>query len=187
MNKRVKVGKISGVHGLKGDVKVTSYSDASDLAGIFNESNLLDVFLVPPSSKTGGAEKSVKVDSFKGHQSVLLVKFSGVSNRNDSEALKGYELEVFRDDLPKLGDGEFYLFDIIGLEVKDDSGVKIGVLKDVINAGAGDVYIIDRELDPKDENVGGTEILLPANVETILEINIEEGFIKVFIPEGSVS
>ncbi len=180
MSKRIKVGKISGVHGLKGDVKVTSYSGVDDLIDIFegHSKGGLDVFLIPSSKKTDFKEKVFKIESFKKHQSVVLVKFVGVIDRDGSEALKGMELEVLRDKLPNLSEGEFYLHDLVGLEAIGQDGESFGKLKDIINAGAGDVYII--------EGGPGGEILLPANEETVLEINIKEGFIKVRIPDGLI-
>ena len=67
------------------------------------------------------------------------------------------------------------MFDLLGLEVREGSEV-LGNLKDIVNAGASDVYVID----------GGDkgEVMLPASEETIIEINIDKGFIRVAIPEG---
>lgn len=173
MSKRVKVGKVVGVHGLKGEIKIASFSDLSDLIDIFEDSPDSDFFLVRSGKKP--FEKVLSLESFRKHQSTLLVKFKGVDSRDDSEALKGAELEVSRKLLPKLENGEFYLFDLLGLEVREGEET-LGKLEDIVNAGASDVYVIG----------GGDrgEIMLPANTDTILEINVDKGFIRVAIPEG---
>ena len=173
MSKRIKVGKVVGVHGLKGELKIASFSDLSDLIDIFEDSPDSDFFLVRSGKKP--FEKVLSLESFRKHKSTLLVKFKDIDSRDDSEALKGAELEVLRELLPKLESGEFYLFDLLGLEVREGSEV-LGNLKDIVNAGASDVYVID----------GGDkgEVILPASEETIIEINIDKGFIRVAIPEG---
>ena len=199
MSKFLSIGFISGVHGIKGEVKIEAHSDIDDLMDVFNSAQELELYLKSKTDKdkTGKdktskekadkdkkeAKSVFKVTSFRKHKTSVLVTLEGVVTRNDSEALKGMEVEVLRDVLPDLKEGEFYLADLIGVPVIDERGsVKpLGTFKDVMNAGGGDVYVVARE--------GEEDILIPATRETILEINAKdgEGYIKVKVPEGLLS
>ena len=76
----------------------------------------------------------------------------------------------------ELADGEYYIADIIGMEVVADSGVRLGIVKDVMETGANDVYVVERE--------GGKELLLPAIRQCILDIDIEKNVMTVHLMDG---
>ncbi|MBQ5474308.1 MAG: 16S rRNA processing protein RimM [Lachnospiraceae bacterium] len=100
-------------------------------------------------------------------------------NINDIEMYKHMDLYVTREDAVPLEEGEFYIADLIGLDVIDDTGKKIGVLKDVLQTGANDVYIVTGN-----ENVGNKELMLPKIDECVRDINLEEKTITVHIMKG---
>ena len=89
------------------------------------------------------------------------------------------DLYVTREDAVPLEEGEFYIADLIGLDVIDDTGKKIGVLKDVLQTGANDVYIVTGN-----ENVGNKELMLPKIDECVRDINLKDKTITVHIMKG---
>lgn len=76
----------------------------------------------------------------------------------------------------RLGRDEYFVADLIGLAVRDEDGAEIGTLKDVMETGANDVYVI--------EMTDGRELLLPAIKQCVLEVDVEAGFVRVHILEG---
>ena len=104
------------------------------------------------------------------------MKFKGIDNINDIEKYKGMDLLVTRENAVALEDGEYFIADLIDLKVIDEDEVEIGVLYDVMQTGANDVYVIHMN--------DGRELLLPVIDECVLDINIDEGFVKIHILEG---
>ena len=99
-----------------------------------------------------------------------------IDNINDIEMYKGKDLLVTREDAVPLEEGEYFIADLLDLDVYSDEDEKIGVLYDVMQTGANDVYVVKTE--------EGKEILLPAIDECILDINLEESRMTVHIMEG---
>jgi 16S rRNA processing protein RimM len=132
----VLVGAITGAHGVKGEVKVKSFTaQPASIAAygpLFDESGQrrFDLSLV---GKTGEAGKTT-----------LVGRIQGVADRNAAEALKGQRLYVARRQLPQNEDpDEFYLTDLVGLVVRDEAGVELGRVVEAVNYGAGDVLMVD--------------------------------------------
>ena len=110
-----------------------------------------------------------------GKPGEAVIAFSGVTTREAAEALKGTELFVARDALPKPGDEEFYHADLIGLEAKDGEGRILGTVAALHNYGAGDVIEIARP--------DGDSVLMAFTRETVPTIDIPGGRIIVAVPE----
>jgi len=132
----VLVGAITGAHGVKGEVKVKSFTaQPASIAAygpLFDESGRRR-FDFSLSGKTGETGKDV-----------LVGRIQGVDDRNAAEALKGQRLYVARTQLPEGDDpDEFYLADLIGLAVQDEAGTALGRVADVANYGAGDVLTVE--------------------------------------------
>lgn len=130
------VGAITGAHGVKGEVKVKSFTaEPASIAAygpLFDESGRRR-FDLSLSGKTGETGKDV-----------LVGRIQGVADRNAAEALKGQRLYVARGQLPAGDDpDEFYLADLIGLAVLDEAGASLGRVADVANYGAGDVLMVE--------------------------------------------
>ncbi len=159
-DKRVCVGVIVGVHGIKGEVKVKSFTEVDTNVDKYG----------PVEDKSGSKHFDIKV---VGHSKELLrVKIKGVDDRTVAEGLKGTEFYVSRDVLPDPEDDEYYLDDLIGLKVmlKSD-GTEAGVVSGVYNFGAGDI------IEVKD-NAGHSE-MLPFTKVYVPEVNIKDGYIIV--------
>ena len=95
---------------------------------------------------------------------------------NAAEALKGAELYIPRVEGAKLNEGEYYIADIIGMEVVSDDGAHLGRVKDVMETGANDVYVVERE--------GGKELLIPAIKDCILDTDIDANVLTVHLLDG---
>ncbi len=161
-----KVGIITSTHGLKGEVKV--YPTTDDMKRF---KRLKEVIL-----DTGKSKKDLKIESVKFFKQFVILKFEGLDNINDVETFRKAELYVTRENAVRLSKDEYFIADLIGLKVKNEDETEIGVLKDVMETGANDVYIIELN--------DGRELLLPAIKQCILEVNVEDGFLKVHILEG---
>ena len=135
----VLMGAIIGAHGIKGEVKVKSFAGTPAAIATYGalsdtKGRTFDLALVGKASPTKGP----------GGKDVLIARIAGVGDRNAAEALKGVELYVARDRLPQIaGDEEFYLADLIGLDVIDQHDAAMGRIVSVENYGAGDVLSIE--------------------------------------------
>ena len=157
---KVCLGAIVGVHGIRGEVKVKSFSD--------DEKHLTSYGLL--SNESGDKTFELKI---VGHSKELLrVKIKGVDDRNTAETLIGTGLYVKRSLLPDLGEDEFYHTDLIGAQVKNKSGEVIGEVNALYNFGAGDLIEIKLLSDKTFE-------MLPFNKTFVPTINIKEHYIIV--------
>ena len=159
MEQLLQVGVISSTHGIRGEVKVFPTTD--------------DV-------KRFKKLKKVILDTGREHLplEVAIVKFKGIDNINDIEKYKGKSLLVDRENAVKLRKDEYFIADMIGLQVYTEDGEAFGVLKDVLETGANDVYIID---SPKHG-----EVLVPAIKQCILDVDIEGQKMTIHLMEGLV-
>lgn len=157
---KVCLGAIVGVHGIRGEVKVKSFSD--------DERNLARYGTL--SNERGDKTFDIKI---VGHSKELLrVKIKGVDDRNTAETLVGNGLYVARSLLPELAEEEYYHTDLIGLEAKRKDGEVIGCVNAVYNFGAGDLIEIKMSEDGRLEMLPFTEAFVP-------EVNIKGRFIIV--------
>lgn len=162
----LEVGRIVNTHGLRGEVKVVPWTDnADDLEAVAT------VYV-----HLAGDEKSLTVQNIRYQKNNLIVKFAEISSIEEAERYKGAVISAERDELGELPEGVYYIADLIGLRVEDEAGRYIGTIKDVFNTGANDIYEIERE--------GKKPLLLPVIEETVLEVNIAGGFVRVHILEG---
>ncbi len=166
MEDLLQVGVITGTHGLKGEVKVFPTTDDKERF-LDLEKVLLD---------TGDELLELKVEYCKFFKKFVFVKFEGLDDINEVEKYKRCPLLVTRDNAVELEEDEYFVADLLGLTIIDDSGVTIGKLENVIETGANDVYEVLTE--------DGGRILLPAIKECILDVDMEEGIILVHLMKG---
>lgn len=169
MEDLLRVGVIANTHGIKGEVKVFPTTDDPQRFKM-----LKDVIL-----DTGREKLNLEVESARFFKNMVILKFKGIDNINDVEKYKGRDLLVTRENAVPLEEGEYFIADLIDLEVYDEAGARLGILYDVMQTGANDVYVVKNE-------ESGREILLPAIDECVLDINMEEGKILVHLMEGLV-
>ena len=126
---------------------------------------------------TGKERSELEIQSVKFFKQFVIVKFKGIDNINDVERYKGKSLLVAREDAVKLKRDEYYIADLIGIEVYTEDG-RFGVLRDVMETGANEVYIID-----SDEH---GEVLVPAIRQCILDVDVETKTMKIHLLDGLV-
>lgn len=159
-DERVCLGAIVGVHGIKGEVKVKSFTE---IAEDIDQYGLVE-------NEPGTRKFDIKV---VGHSKDLLrVKIKGLDNPEDALTLKGTGLYVNKDVLPELEEEEFYHTDLIGLEARDEASNFIGDVVGVYNFGAGDM------LEIKTSETGKSE-MIPFTKEYVPTVNIKDGYIIV--------
>lgn len=129
-NGRIALAAVAGAHGVKGEVRLKLFTD--HIANLRAHSRLL----------VGGVERCLVEVRDGGKTAVAL--FEGVADRNAAEALRGSLVEVDREALPPLEDGEFYFSDLIGLECADVKGRAVGTVVAVENFGAGDLLEVEQ-------------------------------------------
>lgn len=166
MEDLLRVGVIANTHGIRGEVKVFPTTDEKE-----RFKDLKKVIL-----DTGKEQKVLEIQSVRFFKNLIILKFKGIDNINDIEMYKGKDLLVTREDAVPLEEGEYFIADLLDLDVYSDEDEKIGVLYDVMQTGANDVYVVKTE--------EGKEILLPAIDECILDIDLEENRMTVHIMEG---
>ena len=167
MEQFLQVGVISSTHGIRGEVKVFPTTDDP-----MRFKKLKKVFL-----DTGRERIELEVQSVRFFKQFAIVKFKGIDNINDIERYKGKGLFVPREDAVPLGEDEYYIADLIGMEVFTEDG-HFGVVKDVIETGANEVYIIE-----SDEH---GEVLIPAIRQCVLDVNVEEKKMKIRLMDGLI-
>ena len=166
MEQYLRVGVITSTHGIRGEVKVFPTTDD---ANRFKKLKQVYVDL--------GREKvELEVAGCRFFKNLVIVKFKGIDDINDIEKYKGKDLLVSRENAVPLEEGEYYIADLIDLKVINEDNEEIGVLYDVMQTGANDVYVINM--------TNGKELLLPAIDDCVLDINLEEGYIKIHILDG---
>lgn len=168
MEQLLQVGVISSTHGVRGEVKVFPTTD-----DVKRFKKLKKVIL-----DTGRERLPLEVESVKFFKQFAIVKFKGIDNINDIEKYKGNSLLVDRENAVKLRKDEYFIADMIGLQVYTEDGEAFGVLKDVMETGANDVYIID--------SLKHGEVLVPAIKQCILDVDIEGQKMTIHLMEGLV-
>ena len=162
----VAIGKVVKAFGIRGDVVILPMTD-----NVARFKKLKRVFV--------GANSSIAVEmpiqAMKIEQRGVRLQFADVADRTAAEELVGSLLFVDEKDAVHPPKGTFFIHDIVGLNVIDDSGASIGVVKDVLKYPANDVYVIESN---------GKELLLPAVKEFIKKIDLEAKTIRVKLIEG---
>ena len=166
MEKVLKVGIISSTHGVRGEVKVFPTTDDAK-----RFKNLKEVLM-----DTGKELCPLQIEAVRFFEQFVILKFKDYDRLDDVEKFRGKALFVTREHAVKLNKDEYFIADLIGMNVTADDGILKGRLKDVLQTGANDVYVISLE--------DGREMLLPAIKECVLDISFEKNEIKIHILEG---
>ncbi len=162
----VEVGRLVKPHGVRGEIKLAPYNPASDL---FRPG--LPLLL---QGIAGGARR-VEVLAARPHKGGFLLRLAGVETMTEAERLVGARVSVAEADLPPLSEGEFYWFQIVGLEVATEAGTRLGRVVEILETPAHDVYVV---------RDGDRERLVPAVDEVVVEIDRAAGRLVVRPIEG---
>ena len=161
--KYLEIGKITSVFGVRGEVKVLPMCDSPQLLTEFDTLYW----------KSG---TPLTIENARVHKNMAVVKIQGVDTADDAAKLRNHLLYVDREDM-QLEQGSYFIADLIGLKVLDaDSGEEYGVVTDVIQNPANDIYCI--------KTADNRELMLPAAPGFIAETDIEAGFMRISPPKG---
>lgn len=162
MENMIDVGQIVNTHGLRGEVKVSPRTDYpeffEEISGVYTDDGTY-----------------FKITGVKYHKSTVILKLRGVNSIEEADTMRQKVLYVPKSIFDDLPEGTYLVADIIGLELKDEN-ISYGTVTDVFQTGSNDVYTV--------ESTGKPTIYVPALKSVIREINIDEGYILVQMPEG---
>lgn len=164
MQKRFEVGQIVNTFGIKGEVKVTPFTDD------INRFDSLEKVYV----KTKKEEKLYNIENVRYHKNMVLLKLENVNTVEDAEMLRNAFLEIDREEAIPLEEGTYFIADLIGLDVYTDEQEFLGKVEDIYNTGSNDIYVVKNEL--------GKQILLPGIEEVIKEVKLDDRIIVHLIP-----
>lgn len=149
------VGKVIRPHGLNGLLRIHSYAES---VKTFQDGGTVLL-------KTGqGGLSEYKVISVNAHRNAYLMKLDGISSLEDAERYRGAEILISKNALRRESEDEYFWFELIGLEVFVDSGRFVGTLREIINTGSNDIYVVKE---------GDKEFLIPALHGVVLKIDLE--------------
>ena len=166
MENLLRVGVITSTHGIAGEVKV--YPTTDDPARF----KKLKKCILKNNSET----VELDIASAKFFKNMVILKFKQFDNINEVEKYKNAELYVTRENAIKLEKDEYFICDLIGLRVIDEENNEIGVISDVLQTAANDVYEV--------ENPSGKKYLFPAIKQCILSVDLAKGVMNVHVLEG---
>jgi 16S rRNA processing protein RimM len=168
MEDLLQVGVITSPHGLKGEVKVFPTTD-----DVQRFKKLKEVIL-----DTGKESIKLEIIGVKFFKNLVILKFKGLDDINEVEQYRQKSLLIRREQSAPLKEGEYFITDLIGLQVFTEDGKEFGVLADVMQTGANDVYII-KTLEAK-------EVLIPAIKDCVLNIDIKKQRMDIYLMPGLI-
>ena len=157
----IRVGKVTRTHGLKGELKFypTEQNSATVQSG----------------QRICLGEIQLKIESVRGVKSPFILKLDGINSIEAAKSFAGHEVKVAREDFEPLPEGEFYRFEIEGLNVFNDTGKYYGVIEEIVETGSNDVYVVRGE---------GKEWLIPMIDSVVQTIDLEQGKLIFHCVEG---
>ena len=166
MNKYLELGQIVNIKGLKGEVKVNSFTDDNT-----KFERIPKVFLKRKETLT-----EYEIEKVGYNKNQVIIKFKNVNTVEEAETLRNSYIVVDREIFGELPEGVYYIADLIGLDVFTESNEYLGKVDDIFSTGSNDVYVVKDEL--------GKQKLLPGIDEVIKQIDLESGKIIVNLIEG---
>jgi 16S rRNA processing protein RimM len=156
------IGKIVAPHGVRGDVRVVPLTDFPER-----------FYALKTAVLESGAV--LTLEGCRENKQFFLLKFKGYDDRTAVEPLRGKLLHVSKQDAVKLPEGHYFVFDIIGLAVEDDTGAALGTVTEVLSTGSNDVYVVEQE--------GLKPLLIPALKSVVQTIDVPGGRMVVKLQE----
>jgi len=160
------VGRISRPHGVNGEVRVELLTDVPE------RFEWLDTIYLGEANP-----RPVGIESVRYHQGVVLLKLAGYPTRTEADALRGQLLLVPESEAVPLAEGEYFLYQLVGLEVFTEEGAPIGRLSEVLETGANNVFVVD---SPHRQH------LIPDIPDVVREIDIEAGRLVIHLLPGLI-
>ena len=166
MEDLLQVGAITQTHGIRGEVKVFPLTDD---VGRFKKgiSLILDL---------GRSRLDLEVETVKFFKQFVILKFKGYDSINEIEKFVKKNLYVTRENAVKLKKDEYFIADLIGIQVVSDEGEELGTISDVLQTGANDVYVVSKD--------GAKDLLIPAIHACIQNVDVAAGQMEVHLLPG---
>jgi 16S rRNA processing protein RimM len=168
----IQIGKIVGAHGIRGAVRVQSFSDSGDCY-----SQIDDLIIV----NADGRRLDHRIEWSRPHKTGIRLGIEDITTRNQAEAMVGCGIFIARTSLPPLDEDTNYWIDLIGMAVYNTDDEHIGRIVDIIPTGANDVYVVKTP-----EGHAANEILLPAIASVVLEVDVPGKRMRVDVPDGLI-
>ncbi|MBI5827742.1 MAG: 16S rRNA processing protein RimM [Deltaproteobacteria bacterium] len=162
----VEIGRVVGVHGIKGEIKVLLY-------GSLPEFRWDSVFL--DGAGKGRLRRSFRVLNVRGHKNILIFALDGCRDRDFAGTLVGMEVSVRRDEIPAPAQDEYYHHDLIGMEVASEDGRQLGRITGIISTGSNDVFEVDGPYG---------EVLVPVIEQTAVTVDLKNKKVVVRLLDG---
>ena len=153
------LGKLRRAHGLQGEISLEVHT------------RMLELFEPECVVYVGDEHQPFTIEKLRWKQDLLLLKFFGIDDRTSISALTNELVYIKSDELPPLTDDEFYFHDLLGSDVVFTNGETIGVLEEILETGANDVFLV--------RNKAGKEVLIPVVEDFIIDVDVEKR--KIFV------
>lgn len=163
----IPVGRITRPHGVRGLLKIFPYGET---LSVLSAGDTLYV-------RSAAGTVVMTVADLRPQGRLWIGRLEESASMEAAEALAGAEVLVSEEMLPPAGEGEYYHYQLIGLDVETKSGEPVGVLKGILEAGGNDVYAVERD---------GREVLIPAVEDIIVQVDLENGRMIIDPPEGLI-
>ena len=160
-NVRIVIGRVGAAHGIRGELRIIPLTDFPERFAALREVMVGDELL--------------HIESVKPQGKNFLIRFREYAVREEAQRLTGRLLTVARAEAAPLDEGEYYVFDIVGLTVYDEEDNELGTVENVLKTGSNDVYAVRSE--------DGREILIPALRSVVREIDVPGGRMTVRFPQ----
>ena len=162
------VGRVVKAHGVRGEISVAVLTDFPERFNSLEWLYLGNELEAEP----------YRLEKYRWHKKNILVTLEGVADRNQAEQLRGQLVQVPIEDAVPLPEGSYYLYQLVGLQVVTGDGQPLGIVSDILETNANDVYVVNRE--------GHKEILLPAVEDVVKSIDLERRQIIVELIDGLI-
>ncbi len=164
------IGEVLRPHGVRGEIRMRVLTDDRDHLSVLEYVYLAD-------SPADRRKRKLQLKGLRFNKAYALLSFVGIANRDEAEELRDKLVMIDIEQAAPLEDGQYYLFQLIGLRVVAD-GEALGVIKEVLQTGANDVYIVESD--------DHGELLVPAHDETVTRIDFDAGVVRMTLPEGLI-
>lgn len=158
------VGRVVRPHGVRGDLLIQPLSD------------ILDSIQPGAGVYLGGDKRPARVASLRRHGRAYLLHVDGCGDRDAAEGFRGVEMRLRFEEAAPLPEGRYYQWQVIGLRVVTEEGDPLGVVREILETGANDVYVVERD--------SGRDLLLPAITSVVRRIDPEAGTVVVRLMPG---
>lgn len=162
------IGRVVKAHGVRGEISVAVLTDFPERFDTTEHVYLGNEF----------EAEAYQLKKFRWHKKNVLLTLEGISDRNQAEQLRGLFVQIPIEDVVPLPEGDFYLYELIGLQIVSTDNQVLGTLINILETGANDVYVVETP----DKN----QILLPAIPDVVKEIDADAGKITVDLIDGLI-